>query len=504
MASRGLRSLALAALLTHEAAAVGDICGPGHKVEGGCMIDGTGCAGEEVEFLPYFMNVSTWDGKANKSSQIGRITSYAISGKIDSWQMYLHGPHLHKRERSDPEGLPPLYVFATFTNKIYRFENFTRPRPVSDGPPTPIRAVQKVVGHALAPSTGFILGDDEDESVKLPRGMLVAEGQPFWLSNMDTLPPKEVYKGGVQWLPARLPSDSQTAPYTNCTEIFPTQAVHRMLGQVVNTIDCHKGTGVCFFSVWKFYDDQFPIWNKISQYMANDCLYYCIAGHNAEKQPVCLKTEIVVDENGQQVCHKDGVGAVHGMTVGNTDPKDPSKFDILLVFTGKATLTNGESSMKKVSVQVLGNGDDRDLKVLKSQPFGADLFERYPPKGFDVGGDHAWVDSTGRHVWVSCFRQMGVGAHMLDYETGKLLHSVTGLDKYIPGQYTYTAGLHGVGTLGQKGSYLVIATCSCHDVNICIPTVPWSFPVPEYLWSTGVLFVIDLASLEHSVQTIQV
>lgn len=411
--------------------------------------------------------------------------------------MYLHGPHIHERERKDSEDLPPMYVFATFMNKIYRFENFTRPRRAADGSYLPLQAVQKVVGHALAPSTGYILEEQSDENGnELPRGMLVAEGQPFWLSNADTMPPKEIYKGGVQWLPTAVPASSSSQ--TPCTEIFPTNPVHRMLGQVVNTIDCHKGTGVCFFSVWKFYDDQYPIWNKISQYMADDCLYYCIAGHNDQKQPVCLKTEIVVDENGEQICHKDGVGAVHGMTVGNTDPEDPTKFDILLVFTGKATLTNGESSMKKVAVQVTGKGDQRDLKVLKSTPFGTDLFQQYPPKGFDVGGDHAWVDSTGKYVWVSCFRQMGVGVHMLEYETGKLLHSITGLDRYVKNQYTYTAGIHGVGTLGQKGSYLVVATCSCHDIKICIPTVPWVFPVPESLWSTGVFFIIDLSSMEPS------
>jgi len=330
--------------------------------------------------------------------------------------------------------------------------------------------------------------------------MLVAEGQPFWVSNLD--PPKEVYKGGVQWLPRDLPPAADKPPYENCTQIFPTQAVHKMLGQVVNTIDCHKGTGVCFFSVWKFYDDQFPIWSKISEFMADDCLYYCIVGHNDQKEPICLKTEVVVDENGQQICHKDGVGAVHGMTVGNTDPSDPTKFDLLLVFTGKATMTNGESSMKKVSVQVVGQGDKRDLKVARSQPFGVDLFQHYAPKGFDVGGDHAWVDSTGKYVWVSCFRQAGVGVHMLDYQTGALVHSITGLHKYVPNQYTYTAGIHGVGTLGQKGSYLVVATCSCHDLNVCIPTVPWAFPVPESMWSTGVFFVIDLASVEHTVQTV--
>merc|ERR1712032_36163 len=133
----------------------------------------------------------------------------------------------------------------------------------------------------------------------------------------------------------------------------------------------------------------------------------------------------------------------------------------------------------------------------KSSPFGLDLFAqgRYAEKGRDVGGDHAWVDDTGRWIWVSCFRPAGVGAHMLDYETGELIYSVTGLDKYIPKQYTYTAGIHVVGTLGKKGSFLAIATSACHDLNVCIPTMPWHFPVPKTWWSPAPIFLIDLASL---------
>merc|ERR1712232_175298 len=102
----------------------------------------------------------------------------------------------------------------------------------------------------------------------------------------------------------------------------------------------------------------------------------------------------------------------------------------------------------------------------------------------DVGGDHAWVDETGKYVWISCFRVGGLGAHMVDYDDGALIYSITGLDTYAPHQYTYTAGIHGVGTLGKAGSFLALATSSCHDLSICIPTVPWQWPVPEKWWTT--------------------
>ena len=53
--------------------------------------------------------------------------------------------------------------------------------------------------------------------------------------------------------------------------------------------------------------------------------------------------------------------------------------DILIVFTGKATLN--------VST----------------------LFPKYGAHGFDAGSDHAWVDDTGLHMWILCFRIGGLG-----------------------------------------------------------------------------------------------
>lgn len=398
--------------------------------------------------------------------------------------MYLHGPHIHERERTDPEAMPPVYVFATFTNQVYRFEGFSKPA-VSEGTPMPLNATQKVVGHALAPSTGYVI---EDSVTKRIKGLLIAEGQPFWLSNINSLPPHEIYKGGVQYLEAN---------ESKCEQIFPSTPFHRLFGQVVNTIDCHRELGICFFTVWKFYDDQSIVWNNFTESVANDCLWYCVLEKDSLRsgKPVCKKTGIVEDENGHGICHQKGVGAVHGMTVGNTDATNPNLFDIFLVFTGKATMDNGESSFKKVKVEVFPSGDTHDIRVLKSERFAEDLFTHYTPAGWDVGGDHAWVDATGKYYWVSCFRSKGVGVHMLDYETGDLIYSVTGLDKYVDNQYTYTAGIHGVGTVGQKGSYLAIATSSCHLLDVCIPTIPWHWPVPKSFWSTAPFFLIDLASL---------
>lgn len=464
----------------------GEVCRPADPgdLNGACSVDGSDCAGEVVQFDPYIMNMSKWDVTNKKAVPMGHMNSWIILGKNETWEMYLHGPHIHKSKGAkNPEALPDTYVFATFTNQIYKFEDFASPEPGK-----PLNATQKMVGHALAPSTGFLVEKPSDHSTK---GLMIAEGQPFWVSNVNKWP-TEVYKGGVEFIHA--------GHEKNCTSMFPTDPTNKKFGQVVNTIDCHKQHGICFFTVWKFYDDQDPIWNPTVE--GNDCLYYCILADGSLDDtrvdgPSCTKTAIVNDEHGDPICHKKGVGAVHGMTIGNDAPGDPTGFDILLVFTGKAEMTNGESSMKKARVQMINKWQTgtRDMKVSHSEDFATDLFTKYAPQGWDVGGDHAWVDDTGKYVWVSCFRQKGVGVHMLDYQTGELLYSITGIDKIVPNQYTYTAGLHGIGTLGQKGSYLAVATSSCHDLNMCIPTVPWHWPVPKKDWSTAPFVIIDLSTL---------
>ena len=102
-------------------------------------------------------------------------------------------------------------------------------------------------------------------------------------------------------------------------------------------------------------------------------------------------------------------------------------------------------------LQVTGLGtESRDLKVLKSMVFAEQLFLDYPLEGLDVGGDHAWVDDTRKLIWVSTFRTGGSGVHMLDYDTGALKYSVTGLSHYLPNQYLYSAGIHGTGTIGRQ------------------------------------------------------
>lgn len=484
---------------------MGDVCAPGWAKDGspvlpdpGCSVDGTGCSGADVTLQPLTLDFNDWDAKAKKSSFSGNVTSYYILGKNETWEMYLHGPAFHLKERSSLLSIPDVYVFGTFSNQIYRFENISLPANQAKGEPVrPLKATQKMVGTALAPSTGYLVQDTEQAI----RGMFIAEGQPFWMSNLSRPgQTKELYKGGVQYL-----HDGHTR---NCSSIFPLPGdlLHDMTGQVVNTVDCHHATETCFFSVWKFYDDTPVVWTPESELLANDCLYYCQLEKGSltpradglqTVKPRCVKGGIVYDENRQPICHKHKIGAVHGLKVGNTDPADPTKFDLLLVFTGIMLMSNGESSMRKLSIQITPDGSKTsgNFKVTKSTPFALDLFGHpgYAPTGFDVGGDHAWVDETGKYVWVSCFREKGLGLHMLDYETGELLHSITGIDRYVADQYTYTAGIHGVGTLGKPGSYIAVATSSCHDIKMCIPTIPWEWPIPAKWWSNAPFIIVDIS-----------
>eukprot|EP00927_Polykrikos_kofoidii_P082107 TRINITY_DN8071_c0_g1_i4.p1 TRINITY_DN8071_c0_g1~~TRINITY_DN8071_c0_g1_i4.p1 ORF type:complete len:489 (+),score=29.34 TRINITY_DN8071_c0_g1_i4:102-1568(+) len=442
----------------------------------GCNVDGTGCKGAKVEFMYYAMNVSTWSPQSKTSTIVGEIDSWGVVGKADDWQMYLHGPILRPMERdaADVHAIPPVITHATWTNKIYRFDQFSQPESGKN-----LTAAMKLIGYADAPSTSFPI---EDPTTGHLTGLLVGEGQPFLMSVRDYTH-MEVGQGGVSVL---LNGTTET-----CTRIFPDN--HKTMGQVVNTVNCHPRLGICFFTVWKFFDDS-GVWPFIGK-LSPDCLYYCMAV-DLGTNPRCLKSAVVVDENGEKICHKDGVGAVHGMTIGLDNPSDDSQFDIFLVFTGKATFIDGESSMKKVKVQAVFDPEtaQRDIKVVQSLPYATQLFVDFPPINMDVGGDHAWVDDTGKWIWVSTFRTGGPGIHMLDYSTGQIMYSVTGLTHMIPDQYLYSAGIHGTGTYGKKGSYIAVASSACHDVAMCAP-MPWMFPIPRSYWAKGVQFIIDIGSL---------
>jgi len=443
------------------------------------MIDGTGCNGTAVTFTPYNLTISKWNNDTKQYTQIGIIESHALAGAKDTWQMYLHGPKMRPTEATDNDFVPPFYVQATFTNKVYKFENVTQ---ADDGT---VHATQKMVGNAVAPSTVYPIEDTETRKIK---GLLIAEGNPFWVNS--PLHPKhmQVFKGGVTYL-----------DHHNCTDIFPLSPPKvQKNGQVVNTVDCHRELGVCFFSVWKFYDDQPHMWSNKS---APDCLYYCTLVEGGLKNfPKCESVGVLNDEAGKPICHVDGLGAVHGFTIGNTksviNPDDGS-FDMFLMYTGGATFDKGHSMLRKLTVNVSKTCETckKQINVKHSQPYGQELFVDTVPAGHDVGGDHAWVDATGKWLWVSTFRVDNPGVHMLNYETGELLYSIHGMTSFLKHNYAYSAGIHGIGSLGTPNSVLAVATSACTmPHSACFP-MPWLPGVPSLMEGIGIMYILDLSKV---------
>eukprot|EP00811_Abedinium_folium_P010316 NODE_19542_length_838_cov_13.623066.p2 GENE.NODE_19542_length_838_cov_13.623066~~NODE_19542_length_838_cov_13.623066.p2 ORF type:complete len:114 (+),score=21.93 NODE_19542_length_838_cov_13.623066:248-589(+) len=77
------------------------------------------------------------------------------------------------------------------------------------------------------------------------------------------------------------------------------------------------------------------------------------------------------------------------------------------------------------------------------------------------------MDLSGQQVWVTTFRQPNDGIHMLDYDTGRLIHSYHGMAKqrvanpggpYYYANYSYSAGLSGRGVAGTPNSIVTFAT----------------------------------------------
>lgn len=448
-----------------------------------------------MTFQPMNLTVLRWNRTLRNynAKPHGQLEAHVAVGGADDWQMYLHGPMIRpKRETEEGSSLPPFYVSATLTNKVYRFEQIKKEGVRGK----PMQTVMKMVAHATAPSTTYPVENPETGKMA---GMLVAEGEPFGVNALLDPKHRDWDFGGVHYI--------DNKPPINCTRIFPNAldkvSHYKTGGDVTNTVSCHPHTGICFFSVWKFYDQQKPFWNNMTRKMLPDCLHYCVLDDLQEIQGGCKKAGVVKDEHGEPICSKPGVGAVHGMTVAfgaNKTHADPNEFDIFLVFTGGAEFVGGMSSMQKVKCKKDATGD---LAVIKSEAFAEDLFmqsvNRTSPVGeapLDVGGDHAWADDSGKYVWISTFRIANAGIHMVDYMTGELIYSVRGTATYLKGNYAYSAGIHGLGWLGSDKGTIVLGTSACtHPKTACFPA-PWN-PMTKMmgLEAKGLMYVIDISEM---------
>lgn len=384
-------------------------------------------------FKPVTLPVYEWDSDAQiYKKETKKIQAHTVVHP--DFSIFLHGPKLLPSEQQPEDSLPPLYVSGTIVDKIWRIDGF---RAVKDS----FYASMKLVAWAIAPSTMYPITKKGDPTKKM-HGFLSAQGNPFWVN-----PGNHTWNanlGGVSFM------DGKTE---TCQWLFPSpDSMMKAMGYVVNTVDCHEETEVCFFSVWKFYDDSMPM-------MTKDCVWWCKVDdiHHPTK---CLSMGILEDENGKGVCHKDGKGAVHGLTITKTDPSNPLNFEMLLIFTGKGTFDRGDSSIWKTRINVFGEGKDTKVHTLGTDAWGTDLTKKSVQSPHDVGVDHAWLDETGKTVYLTTFRKMNDGIHQMDYESGTLIRTIRGIDNVIPdAKFNYASGIDGIGQLGKKGSYLAVATC---------------------------------------------
>jgi len=445
-----------------------DICKPSS-----CSAGFAGCPGDNITLEAYPVNISSWDSVSNSYTLVGQIMSHAVQEDEGSqFGIFLHGPLMRMEDNKAPGKLiPPIYFSAAFKNKVWRLDNVPTGQPAASN----WTGQLTLMGDAVAPSTTYPITDAQTKKLK---GFLVAEGNPFFMNHINGS--MDILKGGVTYL------GSDSGPDGNgekCTDLFPTATWHPYhgFGQVVNTVDCHVPSGMCFFSVWKFYDDSVPEW------MAPDCLYWCNPDDINSPQK-CIASGVLRDDKGNKICtQKKGPpgshvgGATHGFTIGNTDPTNDQEFDLFLIFTGGAGFDEGESSLHKLKVKVLLD----NVQTLSMVDFGTDLWKKSVTGTHDAGLDHAWVDATKNLLWVTTFRKANPGVHMMDYKTGRLIYSIRGFDSFFPGQYLYPAGVSGYGTLGREGSYLTIATSTQKGL-----TVP---PILDF--GKAALFVMDISKI---------
>jgi len=421
-----MAALALLAAVAPMPALGGQVCKPTDCFGGACL-------GTPVAFQAVDLPLMQWGAQGYTNG--GSMQAYSLVQ--DDFGIFLHGPLWRPQLRKPEDFAPPLYLAGSLVDKIWRLEDF-RAAPSAEG--KFITANMKFVSWAVGPSTMYPVPPAREGG---PERFLVAEGNPFLVNpgNHTT----SMWQGGVDLV------DEE-----KCTTIFPTSFVGKMTGKVVNTVECHA-SGFCFFSVWKFYDDSMPA--------SDDCLYWCSVS-NVNDPTSCVSSGIVTDMLGQRICHADGRGAVHGLTVGKTDPQNGNAFDLFLLFTGKGTFDAGDSSIYKLRMEVSHQGTkSASVRTVKTEPWGSDLWQKSVQAPHDVGVDHAWIDDDGKYVWVGTFREKNDGVHMLDYDTGKLIHSIQGISTILPGKYSYTSGIKGIGAWGKAGSLLAIATCEKYGMQ---------------------------------------
>lgn len=433
----------------------------------------------EVFLKPWDVSIDQWLPEVKQYVTRGKTTTKVLAqskGDFESDHAFgisVHAANVYggKHDPNTNKYLPPVYFGASFKNTFYHlsdvlFEDINTPNKTSGN--------LKVHGYGLGPSGIWNVEDKEGNFA----GQLIGGGNPFRINRDPETGETIRSKGSVAFLP-KDPSES-------CPMLFPEADVDDK-GKVVNTVYCHKPTGVCFFSVWKFLTR--------TERLDPDCLWWCIPD-DLSNPTSCLSEDILTYENGRtKVCNtkiEEGThygGGVHGFTLGNTDPSDPSIFDLILIFTGGPEIEGpgGVSHMKKITVQRRGDS----VVTLKVEEFGSQLWQDTVELPYDAGLDHGFLEEGGEYLWISSFREKNPGIHMVDYSTGELIYSLHGFNGSVADQYTYPSGVHGFGRAGQKGSFLVLTTSTLKGLQPFIPR-PCGF---NFECGVGPVYLVDISGI---------
>eukprot|EP00004_Rigifila_ramosa_P016165 TRINITY_DN3807_c0_g1_i1.p1 TRINITY_DN3807_c0_g1~~TRINITY_DN3807_c0_g1_i1.p1 ORF type:complete len:488 (+),score=112.41 TRINITY_DN3807_c0_g1_i1:35-1465(+) len=440
--------------------------------------------GNEVRMKPWELTIDAWNQTSRSYTNVGTVYSKALAQIAGDFEadheigISVHGANINGIGH-DPNSrfAPPAFFGASFKNKYYKIDEVEF---ASLNTPEVTRAVVSEYAYGLAPSGMLNIANERGEHT----GYLLAGGNPF-IFNGEPGPvpaPPTLFKGSVAFLPAET---SQTCPM-----IFPEPAIDDM-GKVTNTVRCHRPTGICVFSVWKFMDP--------ANVLDPDCLYWCIV-NDIDAPTSCVTTGIAKWTNGSDICMTELVpnshfgGGVHGFELGITDPADDSIFELILIFTGDSVVEGpgGVSHMEKVRVQRVGN----DLVTLSEEIFGSQLWEDTVTLPYDAGLDHGWLQDGGDYLWISAFREANPGVHVVDYETGELVLSLHGFNGSVADQYTYPAGVVGYGRAGQPGSFFALATSTLKGL---LPPIPDPCTI-DFSCGVGVVYLVDISDIQLPVK----
>ena len=279
--------------------------------------------GRSVTTRPVGLEIEYWDNAMQRYVPQGLVAAQALTDA--EFEAMTHGPFLRsadvrarKPEKTPPEifaaSLPPTYFSATYADKFFLLDQINASEaPLGSGKlDAPWHAELKLLGGAVAPSTAYAINSRDGKETL--QGFLIAEGNPFAYSPGNHT--KEMTFGGLAYMDK-----------DGCKTLFPVfPDPYTATGRVLNTIDCHEGTGMCLFSAWKF--------DGMGSMPFPDCLHYCMPDDMTHPTK-CVTQGVVKDETGKDICreYRRG-GGVHGLTIAHTDPEDPRSFEVFLVFTG--------------------------------------------------------------------------------------------------------------------------------------------------------------------------